>query len=232
MSDYYGASCPLTPTLRAAIAAANTLTLTIRVHPTWSAELERLFFGVAVADPADTTANGTPGPYIVADSNRHTDGTARNAAGSGYLHSGGVRAAGAFGLSTATAGSWLDIAATLDISANPHRRRLFTRPPDGTWTLRSDNSSPLTATTFYIHPNANVLYIGTRYTNFGGPVRLDRWPGGIARASLAIGTGPSGTPGGTELAAWRATPPNPTYTDPHDNTWTLHGNTWTWGNVN
>lgn len=229
MSTYNYAACPLTTELRNAITTATALTLTARIRPTWSNDGERFTFGVSNDPDQLVGGSSVTGPIIDCQSNR-TGGGTYNAIGASWRTGALGFRGGSMAPSSVLADRWIDIAATIDSAAA--ELRLFDRPADAhTWNPRGVYAVA-TGSGFGLNPEASMLMAGNRRTNFApNGNTVERWPGGIARVALSIGTGPSATPGGTEIAEWHATPPDPTYTDPHGNTWTLTGDTWTWGTV-
>lgn len=236
MSNYWGASCPVTSALRTAITGASAATLTVRLRPTWTGGNELAYAGFTYDDleTANETVSGVGGLYMTCESNRHTDGTARNVLGGGYRYEPAPGFNGAASLpSNVNTGEWVDVAVTARIDANPHVLRIFDRVDiAGPWSLRHAGNHAAAATTFRLSSYVTTLFVGCRNVLFGGAPAADfSWPGGIASCSLAIGTGVDGTPGGTPIAAWAPEPPNPVTTDPHGNVWTVRGPDWLWGTV-
>lgn len=232
--SYNYAACELTTALRNAITGAAAVTLFARIRPTWSNDGERFTFGVGNADPDNLSGNNSnPGPIIDCQSNR-TGGGIYNAIGCSWRRGDNVTVGAAQTPSSDLAGAWLDIAATIvDANTAVPTLRLYDRPDESQpWNLRRTFNPVSGATGLLVHANAATLMAGNRRTNFAGQGNVaERWPGGIAAVSLAVGTGPSDTPGGTEIARWQPEPPARTTTDPYGNVWTIHGPDWTWGTV-
>ena len=232
MAEYNYAVAPLRTVLKADLMAAQSISMVAHIRPTWSNDGERLSFGVLPADPANSAQ---PGLVLDCQSNR-TFGGAYNAVGCSFRHGAGFTFQGAASPpSDVTPDAWLWIGAVIRLNINPMQLYLYDRPSTAVpWALRWGPIS-VGAGPSYFSPQtaADALFIGNRRTWFTpNPAPTDeRWPGGVASASLRIGNGVGFIPGGTEVAEWHPTPPQTNYTDAYGNEWELNGPTWRFGTV-
>lgn len=232
MATYNRVTCPITPAIEAAIEASQKASVVVRLRPTWSNDHERLTFGVFSSDPATPSHRFGCGPYVDCQSNR-TGGGIYNRLGVGWRLKDSLAVYGYVTPSPIEAADqWFELGCTIDISS-ANVARIFVRSnPTDAWTFVNQSSGGALPGTLGVEPPGNVLYLGNRYTDFPGQGPTEeRWPGGIASASLRIGVGPGNIPGGVEIAEWHPDPPHDHYVDAYGNEWTITGPDWSWSST-
>lgn len=225
MVSFNRVTCPVTAAMQAAITSATSCSLTMRIRPTWTANQERCNFGVFQPNPTTTQGRG---PYLDCISTRTASGIF-NAFGVGWMLDGSsIIYGGNTPSPVAAPDEWFDLGATVDVVNDPVARIWIRADESEAWTQVAQSAGGAQSGTLGVYGAGTHLYLGNRRS----PTNVDEiWPGGIAAASFSLGVGAGHKPGGTEIAEWHATPPDPTYTDAYGNTWTVTGPDWSWSST-